>query len=390
MTSSTTGPDRTAAVHDRRRAATRGGLADIVGAGVLSAAGSGLDPLRGLAAPAVGALAAAPVALGGAGLGLSALPVAGFDPATVLGGRGLSRLSRSDQLAMAACLAALDAAGAGAVGSGQTGIVLGTSVGSTGTVLAFLRDTFEQARPYLVDPAQFPSVMLNSAAGRTAIRCGLTGVNATVAGGPVAGFHAVRYAGRVLRAGQARRMLAGAVEEVVPELGLAWRRGGLATGVPLAEGAAVFVLDGPDTVAGDDPLLLGRVLAAETGFVDSARGAPAVAARLAECVRAAVSRAGITPDQVSLLAPGALGRRGWAAVEERALREVFGARPGRLRLADRVGESLAAGVGLQLAGVLANWSGQTSELAVLTNLGLDGSVGCLVVTRAGEFTGERK
>ncbi len=373
------------AIEGQRRI-VRSGVADIVAAGVFSIAGAGLDPLRGLA-PAVPGTGAGDTGAGDEVRGWPGrpmpLPVTGFDPEAVLGARGLSRLSRTDQLAMTASVTALDAAGASGPAPGQTGMVLGTSIGSTGTVLEFLRDTFEQARPYLVNPSQFPSTMLNSAAGRTAIRCGLTGVNATVAGGPIAGFHAMRYAGRALRTGQVRRMLAGAVEELAPELAAVWPRG-LAAGVPLAEGAAVFVLDAPGTLVGDDPRLLGRLLAAETGFVDAARGVAAVTARLADCVRSALARVGLTPDRVTLLVPGALGRRGWAAVEERALREVFGARdagPRRLRLVDTVGETLAAGCGMQLAATLANWSG-TPEVAVLTNLGLDGSVGCLVLAHA--------
>ncbi|WP_158883274.1 beta-ketoacyl synthase N-terminal-like domain-containing protein [Amycolatopsis anabasis] len=343
-------------------------VADIVGCGVFSAAGTGLEAITGLA-PARPAPRDEP-----GWPPLAVAPVPGFDPAAVLGNRGLSRLSRTDQLAMAACVTALDAAGAGPDAE-RTGIALGMSVGSAATVLEFLRDTFERDRPYLVNPAQFPGTMMNSAAGKTAIRTGLTGVNATVSGGPVSGLHALRYACAALRDGHARRMLAGAVEELAAEPAWAWHRGGgLAEGTPLAEGGAVFALDLP---GGSGDRLLGRILACETGFTGD--GPIAVAARLAETVHSALDRAGVAAGEVGLLVPGAGGRRGWAAVEERALRAVFPERAARrLGVGAVLGETHGASAALQLATALANWA-PGGEVAVLTSVGSDGSVGCLVV-----------
>jgi len=364
-------------------------VADITGCGVLSAAGPGLAVLRGSGwrSPRPGAKPRMSLAaLGRAGAPprtppddpdwppLALAPVAGFDPVETLGRRGIARLSRSEQLAMAACLAALDAVGEGS-GVDRTGIVLGTSMGSARAVLDLLRDTFQQARPYLVNPSAFPSTMMVSAAGRAAIRTGLTGVNATVSGGPVAGLHALRYAGQALRNGHADRMLAGAVEELSPEAAWAWYHGkALAAGTPLAEGCAVFTLDAPGTAAGRP---LGRILACETAF--TADGPAAVSGLLARTVRTALARAGVTAADVTTVVPGAGGRRGWAAVEERALRAVFGAgSPPRLEITGTVGEVHAAGAALQLAAALAD-PGPDGGLALLTSVGTDGSAGCLVV-----------
>ncbi|MEV6876069.1 beta-ketoacyl synthase N-terminal-like domain-containing protein [Amycolatopsis sp. NPDC051128] len=346
-------------------------VADITGCGVLSAAGPGLAALRGTGwrSPLPRTASDEPD-----WPPLAVAPVAGFDPAETLGSRGIARLSRSEQLAMAACLAALDATREGP-GADRTGIVLGTSMGSARAVLDLLRDTFQQARPYLVNPSGFPSTMMVSAAGRAAIRTGLTGVNATVSGGPVAGLHAVRYAAQALRNGHADRMLAGAVEELSPEAAWAWHHGNaLAADTPLAEGCAVFTLDAPGTAAGRR---LGRILACETAF--TADGPAAVSALLARTVRTALARAGVTAADVTTVVPGARGRRGWAAVEERALRAVFGAgAPPCLEIAGTVGEAHAAGAALQLAAALAN-PGPDGGLALLTSVGTDGSAGCLVV-----------
>jgi 3-oxoacyl-[acyl-carrier-protein] synthase II len=307
--------------------------------------------------------------------------VAGFDPESLLGKKGLGRTTRTDQLGAAACkLAAQDAADGPA--AEQTGIVLGTSIGSAAGILDFLHDTFEQDRPYLVNPSHFPGTLMNSAAGKAAIRQDLTGPNATVSGGPLAALHALRYARTTLLAGHARRLLAGGVEELSPETAWAWQRSGaLARGVALSEGSAVFALDASDGTGTP----LGRLAGSDIGFADLSAGPAVVAARLAETIDAALSRAGTAAVDVTTVVPGTGGRRGWAAVEERALRDAL---PSRQRLAVHpvLGETHGAGTALHLAAMLAQWqAGRIDRVAVLTSIGFDGSVGCLVATHP-DFT----
>ncbi|WP_326568622.1 beta-ketoacyl synthase N-terminal-like domain-containing protein [Amycolatopsis rhabdoformis] len=360
---------------------------DIVGCGVFSAAGRGLAPLaEAFALPPAGV--PEPTAEPG-WPALPTRPLPGFDPAALLGRKGLSRLTRTDQLVLAAVADALEDVGDGtrpaesdSVGPGpaESGIVTGTALGSPNAVLAFLRDTFEQASPYLVNPSHFPGTLMNSAAGKAAIRHGLTGLNATVSGGAMASLNALRYARTALLEGRARRLFTGGTEELSSTGAWAWHRGrALAAGTALAEGCAVFTLD-----AGSSARVLGRIHTVTTGFADPVDGLGGVSARLAATVREALTTAGLTPDDVTLVVPGSSGRRGWAAVEERGLREVFGAGP-RLRTHRVLGETHSAGVALNLATVLAGWRypWQTTGLgrvAVLTSAGFDGSVGCLVVT----------
>ncbi|MFF2776933.1 beta-ketoacyl synthase N-terminal-like domain-containing protein [Streptomyces sp. NPDC058052] len=382
---------------------------DIVGHGVFSAAGPGLAALTALG----GGPAAA--AADGVWPPLPVRAVTGFEPEAVLGRKGLSRLSRTDRLAMGACLAA---AGPGTDAAGRTGIVLGTDVGSAAAQEAFFRDTFVQERPYLVNPSAFPGTLMNSAAGRTAIRLGLTGLNATVSGGALASLHALRYARNALVNGHADLLLAGGVEELSAAGAWAWHRAGaLRPGAALGEGCAVFALrlgaagsagsaeragstvsaesSGSAGSAGSagDGVVLGQLLACETGFADPVADGPlGVARRLAACVRTALLRSGPagTGEGLPLVVPGAGARRGWAAVERRALREVFGPLPAErvLRVDDALGETYAASTALRLAAVLARWrdgagDGRTAgeRAAVLTAVGQDGSVGAAVVAR---------
>jgi 3-oxoacyl-[acyl-carrier-protein] synthase II len=352
---------------------------DIVGCGVFSAAGRGLAPIA--EAFSFGPKAASALEPDAGWPPVAVRPLAGFDPSALLGRKGLSRMTRTDQLAMAACADALEDSGEGPAAE-RTGIVLGTAVGSAAAVMDFFRDTFEQARPYLVNPSHFPGTLMNSAAGKTAIRQRLTGINATLSGGAMASMHALRYARAMLVEGRAERLIAGGVEELSPLGAWAWHRGrALADGAALAEGCAMFALDKP----GGGGRVLGRLLASESGYSDPANGLSSLPGRLAACVHSALERGGLRPDQVSVVVPGATGRRGWAAVEERALRQVFsaGSVP-RLQPHQVLGESYSAGTAMNLAALLAGWLhpwDRTTDdrVALLTSIGFDGSVGCLLV-----------
>lgn len=357
---------------------------DIVGCGVLSAAGQGLWPIAAALAASAMPDRSAPGEAGWPPTDLRVVP--GFDPAEILGRKGLTRTTRTDQLGMSACGMALTDVGPGA-DQARTGVVLGTSTGSVEAVLNFLRDTFEQDRPYMVNPSHFPGTLMNSAAGRTAIRHEFTGVNATVSGGPLAAMHALRLAHDHVVTGHAERLLAGGVEELSAPTAWAWHgSNALAPTTPVGEGCAMFVLGSPGgTVVSDRPPL-GRLLACEIGFLDPVNGIARVSQRLADCIQAALDRSGVTPADVTVVVPGAAGRRGWAAVEERGIRRALGGPsvPPRMRVDEILGETHAAGVAMHLACVLASWRHpapgvQPGGIAVLTSVGFDGSVGCLVV-----------
>ncbi|MFG2985616.1 beta-ketoacyl synthase N-terminal-like domain-containing protein [Streptomyces sp. NPDC048258] len=349
-------------------------------AGVVSAAGVGLRPLADALRRGAAGGGQPPAAHEAESYPPLTLRPADFPAADLLGVKGLNRLTRAEQLGMAACTLALEPV---ADRSG-TGVVLGSAVGSSGGAGRFTRDTFVQERPDMVNPSAFPGTLMNAAAGRTAIRHGLTDANATVSGGPLASLHALRFARNTLVAGHARRMLTGGVEELSPQSAWAWHRAGsLAPGTALGEGAAVFALRTvPDGATGESPLAL--VMAVETGF--AAGGPLAVARRLTTCVRDALARSGVGAADVAVVAPGAAGRRGWAAVEERALRAALDAPDGRhlLRVQEVLGETHGAGVALQVAAVVARWHDphldtRGERAALVTSVGPDGSVGCAVL-----------
>ncbi|MFH8293614.1 beta-ketoacyl synthase N-terminal-like domain-containing protein [Streptomyces sp. NPDC018059] len=370
---------------------------DIVSYGVLSPAGAGPKALIE-AVREGGTLAEAhPEDLADAGFEdfdqgafpLRLRPVPGFRPEEYLGRKGLRNHSRTAKLGMAACEMALD----GLMETipeehrSRTGVVLGSGTGSARAFGEFFRETYEQQRPYLVSPALFPGILMNCAASAFAMRHSFTGVNASLAGGRLSSLTALRYARNSLINGYSERLLAGGVEELSPHTAWAWQRGGaLGTRGAVGEGSAVFVMQRSDTALSRSPRTLASVAACEIGFRDPEQGPLTVAAGLALCVRDALKTAGVTADDVRVVSAGSTGDHGWRAVEARGRAQALGPAAGVevLRVQDALGETYSASGALQLAALLGHWGttdGEPGEIGLVTSVGHDGMVGCLVVRR---------
>ncbi|GAA1244436.1 hypothetical protein GCM10009676_32780 [Prauserella halophila] len=191
---------------------------------------------------------------------------ADFDVTEALGPKGTSSMDRCSALAVATAAdlatvvecpeGALRGADAHAAQEGVVaGVVLGTTSGSAQTQFDFTRESLTRKKPYRVNPALMPFALMNSAAGQTAIRHGLTGPNTTIAGGRMSGLSTLRYGSRLLATGRADAVLCGAVEEYGPaRQWIADQRradAGSAAGRPLGEGAAVLLLEPAAPDGGD-------------------------------------------------------------------------------------------------------------------------------------------
>jgi 3-oxoacyl-[acyl-carrier-protein] synthase II len=293
-----------------------------------------------------------------------------FDVRALLGRKGTGSLDRATALAVVAC-------GQAIVDSGLTvddrsrdriGIALGTTLGSFRSSSDYSRETLVQDRPYLVNPLLFPNTVMNCAAGQSAIRYGLRGVNSTVAGGRVGFLGALRYAANALRRGYADAMLVGAVEEFTPHTAWTHHRLGRA-GLP-GEAAAVFVLQ-PAAPAGREPAA--EVAGLATGYDPTGPGRA-----LAACIRRALDGAGVRADEVRLVATGEVTDPGAGDVEQEAVREVFGGSPvERVAVRDALGDCGAATGALHLAALLTRWP---QRPAVLAGWSPEGAVAAAVVT----------
>ncbi|MTK01487.1 beta-ketoacyl synthase N-terminal-like domain-containing protein [Micromonospora sp. CP22] len=303
--------------------------------------------------------------------------VDGFDVRERLGRRGTSFFDRTTALAVAACADALRDAGVDA-GAQQPqdriGVVLATTLGSFRSTSDFTRETLVQERPYLVNPMLFPNTVMNCAAGQSAIRLGLRGVNATVAGGPVAFLHALRYAADVLARGYADLMVVGAAEELSPHR--VWSqvltRGG--GGAACGESAAAFVVgrDDDGSTGGTGT----RILAAAAGYGPDGRRAEA----LSGCVRRALDRAGVAATEVDLVVTAETGPDDHGQFE--AATRALGHRPRHRQVTAAFGDCDAATPAVGLAQLILNRRARPEKpgtTALLVAEGLDGAAAAALV-----------
>lgn len=315
----------------------------------------------------------------------------GFDPRTVIGTKGTRTLDRMTCLVIATAGLVLDACPAVREGPGSIGVVLGSSTGSIASIAGFTRDTFVRERPYLVNPAEFPNTVMNSAAGRTAIWYGLRGLNSTIAAGHLTGLVALRYASRMIRLGYADTLLVGAVEEASLAVtdAVAALRGAGAPGpgsgrTPLGEGCVLFLVGGRDADP-DGPGPVAELVDFEFGTAELGADRPALTAALSRTVRSLLGRTGLRPGDVELVSLAQSGDGQLDEAEVAAVEEVLGGASTARRIvaSKRTGNSFSALGAFQLAAALAVAGprpvGGPARPCLLTSLGTDGSVGCALV-----------
>ncbi len=355
----------------------------IAGWSAVTSAGIGVDAVRARVGRA--AVAAGPVpGVALTGFCGEALPqpdghlFAGLDVRAELGRKGTSSYDRATGLAVVCAQDALREASLAVTGSaaGRVGVALGTSMGSFRSTSDYSRETLTQHKPYLVNPVLFPNTVMNGAAGQVAIRFGLRGVNATIAGGALAFVNALRYACGVIDSGYADVMLTGAVEEFSPHRAWAQHLAGRAAPAGMGEAAGLFVLAGPQAPDSLRDRPRGRVLGVATGF---GPGGPADAARaLTGCVRRVLRQADVAAvDVTAVLTTEAAptDRREYDAAVA-----ALGTAPRRVTPAAMFGDCDAATSALGLAVLLARGDGEgTAALGLLTALGPDGAVGAALV-----------
>ncbi|MEU0965911.1 beta-ketoacyl synthase N-terminal-like domain-containing protein [Streptomyces sp. NPDC005917] len=356
----------------------------ITGTGVLSSAGQGLGTLQ----PSLPSGDAPRADLSQISDDLPPIAlhaVADLNAEEYLGGKGIRHLDRTTKLALVACARALAGLPVPLADDDKprTGVVIGTSTGSIRSSSEFSRDTLVQDKPYLVRANLFPNSVMNCCAGQIAIRSKLRGVNATIAGGRLSSLNAIRYARNAIAGGHVDRALVGAVEELCPQSAWGWHLSkALSSGAAVGEGCAVFMVERPEDAATAGRPALAQVLACEVSSAGTGVHQGSLAAALSQCIERALRRSEVSADQVSSVSLGCSGHVGLERIEERGVAGALGALPARtLRITQRLGETFSASGSLQLAALLAAWQEGPGdgEVALVTSVGTDGNVGCLVV-----------
>ena len=198
---------------------------------------------------------------------------AAFDPAPLIGGRGLRYKDRATKLALLAGGYALEQAGLsgradGAEPDETTGVVVSSNFGNLDTVCR-VAQVIRAEGVRGTSPMDLPNASSNVIASSVAIRFGLRGPNLMVCNGAASGLDAVYWATVLIGCGRVLRVLVIGVETSNPTV--------VALAGRLFDGAAALVLESEESADARGI----KALAAVGGYARRASGAESNAAALA-------------------------------------------------------------------------------------------------------------
>jgi 3-oxoacyl-[acyl-carrier-protein] synthase II len=287
-----------------------------------------------------------------------------FDPAALLGKKGIRDFDRSTMLlCSAAGLAIADAhLEINDDNSGSIGVSVGTTFGSLHSISQFDRAGLTEG-PRYVNPSHFPNTVINSPASRVSIRFKIKGFNTTISTGFCSGLDAVSYAADFIRLKRADIVLAGGVEELCEETFLGFQELGCLSGkddsvplccpfdmrrngVLLAEGASLIVLEDGEHAFHRGATIFAEVLGYGNCFDPEAKkDFGHYGTGLRRAITQALNDASLAPEEIDYVSSCANSTRGLDRLETRVIKEVFGERAFRLPVSaikSMVGESFSA------------------------------------------------
>jgi 3-oxoacyl-[acyl-carrier-protein] synthase II len=187
-----------------------------------------------------------------------------------------------------------------------------------------------------------PRTVANNPAGEVALNMGITGPHYTIGAACAAGNAGLIQGAQMLRLNECDVALAGGVSESIHTFGIfaSFRsQGALAehedparasrpfdvnrTGIVVAEGGCIYVLERLEDAKRRSAIIYGEIV----GYAMNTDATDFVlpnADRQAECVRLALKRAQLAPEQIDIVSTHATGTQSGDAQECAALRQVFG------------------------------------------------------------------
>jgi 3-oxoacyl-[acyl-carrier-protein] synthase II len=265
-------------------------------------------------------------------------PCSEFDPEAAMGPKIARRSDRYSQLAFAAAAQAAEEAGLpGDIDLERLAILVGTGVGGLKTLEDECR-AFVSGGERAVSPHFVPMMMPNAAAGAIAMMLGAHGPGFSVSSACATGSHAIGEAKRMLERGEADVVVAGGTEAAITPLCVAAfkRMGALSRegvsrpfdarrdGFVMGEGAGVIVMERAEHARARGAKILGYVAGYGASNDAFHMTQPDKEGRGAEkAMRAALSDAGATPDEVGYINAHGTSTPFNDRIETRAIHSVF-------------------------------------------------------------------
>jgi 3-oxoacyl-[acyl-carrier-protein] synthase II len=271
--------------------------------------------------------------------------VRGFDPLVYMPAREARRTDRFGQFALAAMEQALEQSGLRVEhhNADQVGVLVGSGVGGIWTYTREL-DHLNRDGPKRVNPFLIPSITVDVPSVLIALRSGAQGPNFGVSAACATGAVAIGEAFEIIRRGHAQAMFAGGVEAAITPIGVAAfdRMHALSRrnsdpcaasrpfdcerdGFVIADGGAVLVLEELSFALNRGAEPLAEVLGYANSSDAAHLAAPDVDAKVsARCMRLAIERAGLQPEQISYINAHATSTPSGDLAETLAVKQAFG------------------------------------------------------------------
>jgi 3-oxoacyl-[acyl-carrier-protein] synthase II len=272
-----------------------------------------------------------------------AAEVKDFDASGVASPKEQRKLDRNVLLALAAGKEAVESADLNGFDPSRAGIVFGSAIGG---ILGIMEQSeiMRERGPERVSPNFLPNVLVDSASGQLAISLGIRGPNYAPVSACATGSHAVGEGAELIKRGDADIVLAGGTEACMHPLILAGfvAMRGLAVenehpphasrpfdatraGFVMGEGACVLVLEELEAARARGATVYAEVLAYGTSNDAHHMAQPEPdATGVAEMMRAAIERGGLTPEQVGYINAHGTSTPLGDAAETKAIKDVFG------------------------------------------------------------------
>ena len=221
-----------------------------------------------------------------------------------------------------------------------------------------------------------PRTVANNPAGEISLSLGITGPHYTVGAACAAGNAGIIQGVQMLRLGECDLAIAGGVSESVRTFGIFASfksQGALAThddptkasrpfdvernGIVVSEGGCLYILERLSDAKKRGAKIYGEI----AGYAMNSDASDFVlpnAERQAQCVRLALKRAGLAPEQIDIVSTHATGTSSGDIQECNALRSVFGDSPNTLfnNAKSFIGHTMGAAGALELGGNLPAFS----------------------------------
>lgn len=301
--------------------------------------------------------------------------ISDFDPAVILGKRGLLDLDRSTKLLLSSAKLALDDAGLviSEENSSQIGVSVGTTLGSLNSISRFNRESIIDG-PRYANPSVFPNTVVNSPASRVGIRFKITGFNSTISTGMCSAIDALDYVRDFINLNRIHTGVVGTVEDLSIQAFLGCYKlkylSGLngknepiscpfdkrRDGIVLSEGAVTLTVENFETAIKRKAHIYGEILGIASCFDPShpyrynPRGRGMVRA-----MRLTLKDANLNPEDIGCIFANANSTKDADKIEAKAIKEVFGEKIRRIpvtSIKSNIGESFGVSGAFSLVAAL--------------------------------------